>query len=377
MANKLYEEESIQAIADAIRTNAPESTGDTTYTVAEMPEGIAAVYSEGYSDGYNASGNTGGESVGLNYTVNADDTGYLVSGKGTCTDAKIVIPETYKDLPVTGIAMQAFMYDSTVKTVILPDSVTSIGNLAFAYTSIEKIYIPLSVTTIPSDAFALSTSITIYCEASSAPDGWDGDWSSGRPVVWNAVKDIWGINDKFNSLSSSEGSNNSGSTSSLEMPLIRFIGLRGDNILSNLDGEEYPVQFTVEVIAGSLQVGDALQICGMRTFCESPKNLTKKRKLRRFAEYVITEDDLDKRVLTLTVNPTKNALAHLGHNNRQSGGPSIYYFRIRRPTGQLQANESGMTVNAKFSNVVPVSMLNVVGSVNEETGGKEIKINVI
>lgn len=52
MANKLYEEESIQAIADAIRENAPESTGDTTYTVAEMPAGIATVREEGYQAGY-------------------------------------------------------------------------------------------------------------------------------------------------------------------------------------------------------------------------------------------------------------------------------------------------------------------------------------
>jgi hypothetical protein len=40
MAKKLYEESDIQAIADAIR----EKTGDTTtYTVAEMDEGIKKI----------------------------------------------------------------------------------------------------------------------------------------------------------------------------------------------------------------------------------------------------------------------------------------------------------------------------------------------
>ena len=40
MAKKLYEESDIQAIADAIR----EKTGDTTtYTVAEMEEGIKKI----------------------------------------------------------------------------------------------------------------------------------------------------------------------------------------------------------------------------------------------------------------------------------------------------------------------------------------------
>lgn len=52
MANKLYDEASIQAIADKIR----EKTGGTaTYTVAEMPAGVDDVYSAGA-----ATGGTGG-----------------------------------------------------------------------------------------------------------------------------------------------------------------------------------------------------------------------------------------------------------------------------------------------------------------------------
>lgn len=176
-----------------------------------------------------------------------------------------------------------------------------------------------------------------------------------------------------------EGSNETGS-SSLEMPIIRFIGLRGNNFLSNLDGEEQSVQFAVGIIAGSLQVGDTLQICGMRTFSPSEKNPIKKRKLRRFAEYEITESDLNTKSLTLTVYPTKNVFAFLGHNNRQGGGPCDYFFRIRRPVGDLQTNDSGMTVDAKFSNVVPVSMLNIVTDIQEDDEGNKfegLKINVV
>ncbi|MBO5210462.1 MAG: hypothetical protein J6B22_03755 [Clostridia bacterium] len=44
MAKKVYEESKIQAIADAIREK---TGGDTTYTTAEMPDGVGEVYEAG------------------------------------------------------------------------------------------------------------------------------------------------------------------------------------------------------------------------------------------------------------------------------------------------------------------------------------------
>lgn len=171
-----------------------------------------------------------------------------------------------------------------------------------------------------------------------------------------------------------------GGTSTSAMPTIRFVGLRGNNILSNLDGEEQSVTFIIEVASGLLQVGDTLQICGMRTFWASPQNPTKKRKLRRFAELEIDEIEVDKNFLSLTVNPTKKNFAFLAHNNRQSGGPCDFYFRIRRPVGYLQNNDSGMTNDADFSNVVAVSMNNVIGEVQNYDDGSSsmsVKINIV
>lgn len=385
MANKLYEEESIQAIADALRENAPDSLGNTTFAVEDMAEGVSKVSEESYNKGYAAGGGSGKESVGLYYNIIDDET-CTVTGIGTCIDADIVIPKTHSGLPVTAIGVSAFEHCDRIRSVVIPDSVTTIESFAFAYTNIEKVYIPNSVTTVGQGAFTMSSEVTVYCEAESRPEGWNERWCDGQSIVWNAVYDIWEINDKFNSLGNGNTEDDGDSDnpevvpSSLEMPLIRFIGLRGNNFLSNLDGEEQPVQFTVEVVEGSVQVGDTLQICGMRTFKASPKNPSTKRKLRRFAEYAITEDDLDKRVLSLTVYPTKNAFAFLGHNNRQGGGPCDFFFRIRRPVGDLQANDSGMTVDAKFSNVVPVSMLNIVTDIQEDEEGnifKGVKINVV
>ena len=73
-------------------------------------------------------------------------------------------------------------------SITIPDSVTSIGEYAFAgCTSLTSVTIPDSVTSIESYAFSGCYSLTIYCEAASKPSGWDSNWNySDCPVVWDA-----------------------------------------------------------------------------------------------------------------------------------------------------------------------------------------------
>ena len=174
-------------------------------------------------------------SEGLEFTLNSDGQSYSVTGIGTCTDNDIVIPETYEGLPVTSIGHGgAFQYCYSLTSIVIPDSVTSIGWYAFNYcssltsvafgenskltsigrcafqdcsslTSIEipdsvtsigewafcncssltSIVIPYSVTSIGSEAFYNCLSLTIYCEATSEPIGWDSSWNYLYiPVVW-------------------------------------------------------------------------------------------------------------------------------------------------------------------------------------------------
>ena len=84
----------------------------------------------------------------------------------------VTIPEG-----VTSIGDYAFSGCSSLESITLPDSVKNIGTTAFRdCRSLTSIVIPDSVTSMGYDAFYWCT-LTIYCEASQKPDGWDSDWN--------------------------------------------------------------------------------------------------------------------------------------------------------------------------------------------------------
>lgn len=71
-------------------------------------------------------------STGLEYTLSDNGKYYMVSGIGTCTDVDIVIPSTYDGKPVKEIETSAFSGASNINSVIIPNSVTTIGFGAFS-----------------------------------------------------------------------------------------------------------------------------------------------------------------------------------------------------------------------------------------------------
>ena len=113
-------------------------------------------------------------SEGLEFALNDDGESYSVVGIGTCTDTDIVIPSVYNGLPVTAIGEGAFIiywpeidqFYSLITSVIIPNSVTTIGEGAFWYcTSLTSITIPNSVSNIVNDVvnrnpFHMCTSLT-------------------------------------------------------------------------------------------------------------------------------------------------------------------------------------------------------------------------
>ncbi len=91
-------------------------------------------------------------SVGLSFTLNEDGQSYSVS-IGECTDKVVGIPSTYDDKPVTKIAAEGFK-KSNVTSVVIPNSVTSIGDMAFYDCSnLTSVTIGNSVTSIGNSVF--------------------------------------------------------------------------------------------------------------------------------------------------------------------------------------------------------------------------------
>ena len=84
---------------------------------------------------FNTDGSGGGQgsgTAGLEYELSDDGTAYTVVGVGSTGDTNIVIPATYNGLPVTSIGSGAFSGCRSLTSVTIPDSVTSIGEYAFA-----------------------------------------------------------------------------------------------------------------------------------------------------------------------------------------------------------------------------------------------------
>ena len=145
----------------------------------------------------------------INITIPSSVTSIEAYAFYNCSSLKsITIPNS-----VTSIGSYAFSYCSSLESITIPSSVTSIGSNAFRHctqlqsvtfepnsklesigsdafwfcSSLTSIIIPSSVTTILDSAFDYCNSLTIYCEASSKPNGWNSYWNyrwSGGKVYW-------------------------------------------------------------------------------------------------------------------------------------------------------------------------------------------------
>lgn len=70
-------------------------------------------------------------SEGLEYVISEDYSYYIVSGIGSCSDTSIAIPSVYKGKPVKSIKAYAFNDEDTLKSVVIPNSITDISHYAF------------------------------------------------------------------------------------------------------------------------------------------------------------------------------------------------------------------------------------------------------
>ena len=91
---------------------------------------------------------------GMVFTLINGKTEYEVTSKGTAS-GDIVIPDNYRNLPVTSIAKKAFFNKSDVTSVSIGANVKSIGDYAFANCSyITSLTLPKGLLSIGENAFA-------------------------------------------------------------------------------------------------------------------------------------------------------------------------------------------------------------------------------
>ncbi len=98
--------------------------------------------------------------VDCNFTVAAiNENSYkLVSYIGT--GENVVVPTEYKGLPITKIEANCFKGNTTIKSVVISEGITSMGNAVFyGCTSLENITIPSTVTSTGNAAFYNCTSL--------------------------------------------------------------------------------------------------------------------------------------------------------------------------------------------------------------------------
>ena len=94
------------------------------------------------------------EATGLEYTLSADKTYYIVSDLGKETRTRFIIPATYNGLPVKEIGEVAFYKKVDITQIVLPDSIERIGGSAFnGCSNLQEIQLGNGLLTIGEKAF--------------------------------------------------------------------------------------------------------------------------------------------------------------------------------------------------------------------------------
>ena len=80
-------------------------------------------------------------SLGITYDLSEDGTFYIVSNKNyKLNENDLVLPHSYKGLPVKEIASEGFAYRTWIKSVTIPEYVETIGSGAFNGCGLAKVY---------------------------------------------------------------------------------------------------------------------------------------------------------------------------------------------------------------------------------------------
>ena len=91
----------------------------------------------------------------INISIGLEIESGNVISLGNCTDADIIIPSNYENFKVTIIDEYCFSYKSNIKSIVLPETITTIKMKAFyQFANLENIHLSANITTIEDYAFS-------------------------------------------------------------------------------------------------------------------------------------------------------------------------------------------------------------------------------
>ena len=115
----------------------------------------------------------------MEFVLNEDGSGYIVTGIGNCMDIYLVIPNSYNGLPVVSIQNFAFKGCSSIKSISVPKSITTIGIGAFCgCSSLQSIVLPFigNSATSTSVTFGYVFGDTNYDGGVATDQSYSGSW---------------------------------------------------------------------------------------------------------------------------------------------------------------------------------------------------------
>ena len=159
----------------AVAHHEPNSISSTHYNALVQIDGINYIAEAGYSGTAPRSYNL---SKCVPYTELSDGTICLNSYTGWDAES-FEIPSEYEGKTITKIGDEAFAYCENLKQVTIPNTITEIGEKAFANSGLTSVEIPASVKTIGKQAFSDCDSLERVTMHSDAECGYSVFYSCG------------------------------------------------------------------------------------------------------------------------------------------------------------------------------------------------------
>lgn len=104
------------------------------------------------------------------------------------------------------INIGAFRYCRNLATIELPSSLKSIGSHSFGDCySLTELIIPISINTINYEAFEYCTSLSLYCEQTSKPYGWEDTFAGDALAYWYSANEPTGAGMYWHYVDDEEG----------------------------------------------------------------------------------------------------------------------------------------------------------------------------